>query len=199
MLFSSNAAVCKSSFGRKVCQSQPWLWRVWLLSHVVHLWAKNHFVFWNHLVCLLLILILMNLGMLSRSGDWLNVFQPNTEVGDNKASIATSLFLKTSSLGGGGKASAKQEPRLRIKSICWRTFDSTKGACQALGESAACGVLLPGCLSFGFWSFTRQPLSLADKPYPPGKHGETYWSELLKQRTLKRSLSQTLKDTLRLF
>lgn len=46
----------------------------------------------------------MNLGMLSRSGDWLNVFQPsNTEVGDNKASIATSLFLKTSSLEGEGE------------------------------------------------------------------------------------------------
>lgn len=49
----------------------------------------------------------MNLGMFSRSGDWkwLTVFQPsNTEVVHSKASIATSLFLKTFSLEGEQKA-----------------------------------------------------------------------------------------------
>lgn len=40
----------------------------------------------------------------------------NTEVGDNKASIATRLFLKTCSLEG-EKAPGKQEPRLCIKYI----------------------------------------------------------------------------------
>lgn len=61
------------------------------------------FFFFNHLLCLFLILIIMNLGVFRRSGDlkWLNVFQlSNTEVVDSKASIATSLFLKTFSLRG---------------------------------------------------------------------------------------------------
>lgn len=67
--------------------------------------GKELLCFWGFFLkspCLLfLIFIIMNLGMFSGSGDWkwLNVFQPsNAEVVDSKASIATSLFLKTFSL-----------------------------------------------------------------------------------------------------
>lgn len=58
----------------------------------------------------------MNLGLFSRSGDlkWLNVFQPpDTQVVDNKASIATSFFLKTFSLDG-----EKNKKKARAISLC---------------------------------------------------------------------------------
>ena len=56
----------------------------------------------------------------------------NTEVGDNKASIATRLFQKTCSLEG-ELAPGKQEPRLCIKYILLIDFFKVKkGASQAL-------------------------------------------------------------------
>lgn len=149
---------------RKVCRKQPWLWRSQRLCFAVHLWAKSAIVFWNHLVCHFLILIIMNLGVFSRSGDLkrLNVFQPSTtQVGDNKASIATSLFLKTFSLEG-EKSKWKPAPCLYVKYI-WFVFEG-KRVFQALWERAACNVSVPECLSFGFWIFTRKNMSLADEP-----------------------------------
>lgn len=105
--------------------------------------------------------------MFSRSGDskWLNVFQPsNTEVVDSKASIATSLFLKTFSLQG-KQAKGKQEPCLYVKYICRfvlkgkkrESISSTVGRDRLQCDRARLSVIW-------FLNLPKENMSLADKP-----------------------------------
>lgn len=70
--------------------------------------------------------------MFSSSDDWnwLNVVQPSPEVSHNKASIATSLFLKPCSLEGAKTVQGKA----RAVSLVFRT----PAAVVLKGERAAC-------------------------------------------------------------
>lgn len=82
----------------------------------------------------------MNLGMFRRLGDskWLNVFQPShTEVVDSKASIATSLFLKTFSLER-ETSQGKQSHVSMLNTFANLCLKVKKAAFQALWEKTAC-------------------------------------------------------------
>lgn len=107
----------------------------------------------------------MRLGMFSRSRDssWLNVFQPSkSQVGDNKASIATSLFLKTFS--GRTKNPRESKSPISVLSTSADLFLKVKkGAFGALREGLP-AVSRCQCLSFGFCVFAGKTQSLAEKP-----------------------------------
>lgn len=106
----------------------------------------------------------MNLGMFTGSGDlkWLNVFQPsNREVGDSKASIATSLFLKTFSLQGETSKSKARAMSL-LNTFADLFLKVKKGAFQALWERTACDVSMPSVSVIWFWN-------LPEEEYVPGR------------------------------
>jgi len=98
----------------------------------------------------------------------LNVFQPSkTEVVDNKASIATSLCLKTFSLEGKQKANGNKSCVSMLNTFAdlfLKVKKKKKGrerALQALWERPACSVPLPRTSVIWF-------LNLHKEEYVPG-------------------------------